>query len=98
VRLVTVKLADVEPAATVTVAGTVAAAVLSLDRVMVLCAVVPTAGAFNVTLPIEFVAPPGTLVGFKVTDKITNGLTVNVAVADPFNVAVIIGVAAAFTT
>jgi hypothetical protein len=68
VRLVTVKLADVAPVATVTVGGTVAAAVLSLDSVTVLCAAVPTAGAFNVTLPMELVAPPGTLVGFKVTD------------------------------
>ena len=68
VRLVTVKLAEVAPAATVTVAGTVAAAVLSLDSVTVLSAVLPTAGAFNVTVPIEFVAPPGTLVGFKVRE------------------------------
>jgi hypothetical protein len=68
VRLITVKLADVAPVTTVTVAGTVAAAVLSLESVTVLCAAVPTAGAFNVTLPTELVAPPGTLVGFSVMD------------------------------
>ena len=67
VRLVTVKLADVAPAATVTVAGTLAAAVLLLDSVTVLCAAVPTAGAFSVTVPTELAAPPGTVVGFRVT-------------------------------
>jgi len=63
-----VKLAEVAPAATVTLAGTVAAAVLSLDRVTDLCAAVPAAGAFNVTLPVALVSPPETLVGFKVTE------------------------------
>ena len=59
------KLAEVAPAATTTVAGTVAAAVLSLANVTVLCAAVPTAGTFSVTVAVEFVDPPTTLVGFK---------------------------------
>jgi len=42
-----VKLTNVAPAATVTVAGTIAAAVLLLDSVSLLCAAVPAAGAFN---------------------------------------------------
>jgi len=98
VRLVTVKLAVVAPVATVTVAGTVAAAVLSLDSVTVLCAAVPTAGAFSVTLPTELVTPPGTFVGFNVTDERPTALTVRVADADPFKVAVICGRATALTT
>ena len=97
-RLVTLKLADVAPAFTVTVAGTVAAARLPLESVTVLCAVVPAAGPFNVTVPVAFVIPPETLGGFKVRDTIDNGLTVSVAVADPFNVAVITGLATAVTT
>ena len=56
--LVTVKLAEVVPAATTIVAGTVAAIVLSLDSVTVRCAAVPTAGTFNVTVPVEFATPP----------------------------------------
>jgi len=72
-----VKLAEVAPAATVTLAGTVAAAVLALDRVTVLCAVVPTAGAFNVTVPVELVIPPGTLVGFSAREATEGKLTIN---------------------
>ena len=84
VRLVTVKLAVVAPVATVTVAGTVAAAVLSLDSVTVLCAAVPTAGAFSVTLPTELVTPPGTFVGFNVTEtNCGSGVTVRTAFCDP---------------
>ena len=81
-------VAVVDPAATVTLAGTVAAAV-SLDSATVLCAAVPTAGAFSVTVPIELAAPPGTLSGFRVTLVTNSGFTVSVAVADPFSVAVI---------
>ena len=83
-------MADVAPAATVTVARTVAAAVLLLDSVTVLCAVVPTAGAFSVTVPIELAAPPGTVVGFRVTLVTTSGFTASAdAAKNPFSVAVI---------
>jgi hypothetical protein len=71
-----VKLADVVPVATVTAAGTVAAVVLLLDTVTVRWATVPVAGAFSATVPIEFVAPPGTLVGFSVKDATTGKCTV----------------------
>lgn len=70
-------MADVAPDATVTVAGTVAAAMLPLDSATVLCAAVPTAGAFNVTVPVELVIPPGTLVGFSVTEATLDRLTVS---------------------
>ena len=90
-------MADVAPAVTVTVAGTVAAAVLLLDSVTVLCAAVPTAGAFSVTVPIELAAPPGTVVGFRVTLVTNSGFTVSVAVADPFSVAVITALVTADT-
>lgn len=56
---------------TVTLAGTVAAA-LSLVNVTFLCAVVPTAGAFNVSVPVGLVIPPGALVGLSVI-KATEG-------------------------
>ena len=90
-------MAEVAPAATITVAGTVAAAVLLLDSATVLCAVVPTAGAFSVTVPIELAAPPGTLAGFRVTLVTNSGFTVSVAVADPFSVAVIMALITADT-
>ena len=74
--MVTVKVAVVAPAATVTLAGTVAA-VLLLDKVTVS----PPVGAVlpKVTLPVDDV-PPVTEVGFSVTDETTGGFTVNVAV------------------
>jgi len=93
-----VKFAVVAPVATATLAGTVAAVVLSLASVTVLCAAVPTAGALKVTVPVEFVAPPGTLVGFNVTETIDNALTVSAAVADAFKVAVMTGLAGALIT
>ena len=92
------KFADVAPALTITVAGTVAAAVLLLDSATVLCAAVPTAGAFNVTVPMELAIPPETLAGLRLTKTIEMEFTASVAVADPFNVAVITGLAAAATT
>jgi hypothetical protein len=97
-RLVAVKLADIAPFATVTVAGTVATAVLLHDRVTVLCAAVPAAGAFKVIVPMELVIPPGTLVGFKMSEITDNGLTDKSVIIDPFRVAVITGSAATATT
>lgn len=91
-------MADVAPAATTTLAGTVATAVLSLASVTVLCAAVPAAGALKVTVAVEFVDPPTTLLGFKVIAATNNGFTVRVAVVDPFSVAVITGLAVAVTT
>jgi hypothetical protein len=64
-RVVTVKVVLVLPAGTVTLAGTVAAAVLPLVSVTT----VPPVGAasFKVTVPVEG-APEITDVGFNVTD------------------------------
>jgi hypothetical protein len=63
--LVTVKVAVVALAATVTLAGTCAAAALLLDRVTT----APPAGAgpFRVTVPVE-VLPPIVEVGLSVTE------------------------------
>jgi len=63
-----VNVAEVEPEGTVTLVGTVAAALLLLDSVTVVCAPVPAAGAFNVTVAVEFADPPTTLVGFSERD------------------------------
>src|SRR5579872_1397708 len=95
-----VKFAEVAPLATVTVAGTVAAASLSLDRVTVRCAAVPAAGESRVTVPVEFVAPPGTLAGFRVTDTTCgSGATVSVALCvPPFSVALMLEVVVTPTT
>ena len=94
-RDVTVKAAVVAPAATVTLAGTVATAVTLLDSVTVLCAAVPTAGAFSVTVAVEFADPPTTLVGFSVIARTPGGgATVRTALCvPPFNVAKIFAVA-----
>jgi hypothetical protein len=61
-----VNVALVEPAGTITLVGTVATAVLLLDRVTT----VPPAGAalLNVTVPWDAL-PPFTEVGFSVTDN-----------------------------
>ena len=90
-------MAEVAPAATTTLAGTVAAMALLLASVTVLCAAVPAAGAFSVTVAVEFAAPPTKLVGFRVTDTTNSGFTVNAAVVDPFNVAVMTALAAVVT-
>src|SRR5712664_4894920 len=64
-RVATVKVALVAPPGTVTLAGTVATAVLALDRETS----APPLGAcaFRVTVPVEE-DPPDTLAGFSVTD------------------------------
>jgi hypothetical protein len=74
--VVTVKVAVVALAATVTVGGTCAAALLPLDRVTT----APPAGAgpLSVTVPTE-VAPDGTAVGFRLTEVSTGGVTVKLA-------------------
>ncbi len=69
--VLTVKVALVAPAATVTLEGTVAAAVLLLESAT--CA--PPAGAapLNVTVPVEDCVPPITLVGLSVSDESVAG-------------------------
>jgi hypothetical protein len=68
--VLTVNVALVAPAATVTLNGTIAAAVLLVES----ATVAPPAGAgpLNVTVPVEGV-PPMTLVGFSVSDERVGG-------------------------
>lgn len=74
-RVDTGKVAEVAPAATVTLTGTVAAEVLSLESVMTAPPV--GAGALIVTVPVEEV-PPVTVVGFTATEETVAGFTVRV--------------------
>jgi hypothetical protein len=74
--VVTVKVALVFPAATVTLDGTVATVVALLERVNT--APADGAGPEIVTVPVEGV-PPFTVVGFNTTDVITGAVTVSVA-------------------
>ena len=76
-EVLTVKVAVLEPADTVTLAGIVATAVLLLDSVTG----APAAGAtpLRVTVPVE-VLPPRTDVGFKDTELSVAVVTVKVAV------------------
>ncbi len=75
--VVMVKVAEVLPPATVTVARTCAA-----DRLL-LCSVTttPLAGAvpLSVTVPVEF-EPPRTVAGLSVSEESVGGLTVNITV------------------
>jgi hypothetical protein len=75
--VVTVNVAVVAFAATATLAGTCAAAVLLLVRVTT--APLAGAGVLNVTVAVE-VFPPVTEVGLRVTELSTAALTVSVAV------------------
>jgi hypothetical protein len=77
VSVVTVNVAVDAPAATVTLAGTVAAAVLELDRVTT----APPVAALpvSVTVPVDGL-PPVTLVGERVTVVSAAGVTVSTAV------------------
>jgi len=80
---VTVNVAELALAGTVTLAGTVAAEVLLLPRVTT----VPPEGAepFSVTVPVELALPPTTLAGFSVKEvkPVAAGFTVSVAEAEP---------------
>src|SRR6266699_4004782 len=64
--VLTVKVALVAPTGTVTLEGTVAAAVLLLESVT--CAPPAGAGPLNVTVPVEEF-PPATLVGFSESEE-----------------------------
>ena len=64
--VLTVKVALVAPAATVTLDGTLAAAVLLLESVT--CAPPVGAGPLSVTVPVEEF-PPVTLVGFSESEE-----------------------------
>lgn len=66
IGVVTEKVAEVFPLSILTVAPTVAAAVLVEEILMVVSA---NAGALSVTVPVDFF-PPITLVGFRVTEAI----------------------------
>ena len=70
------KVALLAPAAMLTLAGTVAAAVLLLVSVMVVAA---AARPVRVTVPVEEV-PPVTLVGLSATEASTAGVTLSVVV------------------
>ena len=65
--VLTVKVALVAPATTVTLEGTVAAAVLLLESVT--SAPPGGVGPLNVTVPVEDCVPPITLVGLSVSDE-----------------------------
>jgi hypothetical protein len=80
--VVTMKVAVVAPAGTVTpLAGTLAAALLLAS---ITWAPPAGAGPFSVTVPVEFPSgPPITLVGFRVSEDRIGGSTVSVAVCVP---------------
>jgi hypothetical protein len=73
------KLALVAPAATVTLAGTVAAGSLLESGT---CAPPAGAGPFSVTVPVEE-PPPVTLAGLRLSEETLGGTTVSVAVRVP---------------
>jgi hypothetical protein len=77
--VLTVNVAVVELAATVTLAGTVATAVLLV--VSVTTAPPAGAGPLNVTVPVEEV-PPVTIVGFRLTELGTGSEPVPVRLTD----------------
>jgi hypothetical protein len=68
--VLTVNVALLAPAKTVTLAGTLAA---PLSLVSSTCAPPVSAGPLNVTVPVEDCAPPVTLVGFNVREDKVGG-------------------------
>ena len=76
--MLTVKVALVAPAGTITLEGTVATPVLLLES----RTWAPPAGAgpLSVTVPVEDCTPPTTLVGFSVSEETVGGVTVSEAV------------------
>lgn len=74
-EVVTAKVAVVDPAATVTLAGTAATALLLLDSVTATPPV--EAAPFKITVPVEELLPT-TKVGFNVSEyKVAVGVTVS---------------------
>ena len=72
----TVKVAPVLPAGTVTLEGTLAAALL-LESIT--CAPPAGAGPLSVTVPVEVCAPPTTVLGFSVSEETVGGVMVSEA-------------------
>jgi len=69
--VLTVNVALLAPAATVTLAGTVAVDMLLLERETAAPPV--SAGPLSVTVPVEVCTPPVTLVGFSVSEERVGG-------------------------
>jgi hypothetical protein len=88
--LVTVNVVELLPAGTVTeLTDRVATAVFPLATLTT----TPPAGAVVSSLTVAVdAAPPTELAGASVTEEIVGGLIVKVALADPFNVAVIVSI------
>ena len=70
--VLTVKVALVLPAGMVTLAGTLAAALLLESTT---CAPPAGAGPVSVTVPVEVCTPPTTLLGFSVSEDTVGGVT-----------------------